>query len=174
MRWSALREHETCRINPQALHFHPLGFKLSSTFISTFLYLCKTFSSWLTQAGMLTVVMLSTVGSPTDFSLKNTKVLVLYADTFSPFSTMLTLSLDLYSLGKHNKKDKYIFYYHYISRVVPVTLPLFKICLQKQIKYNLIEEAEKQQIHFNRNSRRGLIFYFAKPYSLDCSLPGAV
>lgn len=55
----------------------------------------------LTHPGMLTVVMISTAGSPTDFSLKNTKLFVLYADTIVPFSTMLTLSLYLYSLCKH-------------------------------------------------------------------------
>lgn len=76
---------------------------LPQTWISTLLYLSKTFSPLLTQAGMLTVVMISTVGSPTDFSLTNTKLLVLYATTFEPFSIMLTLSLYLYSLDKYNK-----------------------------------------------------------------------
>ena len=92
----------------ETIHYNTEGsyqthIPLSPVWISTLLYLSKTFSSWLTQDGMLTVVMLSTDGSPTDFSLRNTKLLVLYADTFEPFATMLTLSLYLYSLSKHEK-----------------------------------------------------------------------
>lgn len=56
--------------------------------------------------GMLTVVMLSTSGLPTDLSLRNTKLLALYADTFVLLSNMVTLSLYRYSLYKQSLKKK--------------------------------------------------------------------